>query len=167
MGIFLDCLEIFSDQCWTRNAEALLVWKEQCSPLWVGKVRSLFRMLAYFKDRQTWRIKGVLLHLMGFPNFSMDDLERMNDDTRWLSDMHICFALQWVAILFYISNMNGFKDCLWDCSKRDLWHGRKIQLLDTLFWPLIVSNLESFRDRYRAKLNLIECEYVVIPMFSS
>ena len=95
MGIFLDCLEIFSDQCWTRNAEALLVWKEQCSPLWVGKVRSLFRMLAYFKDRQTWRIKGVLLHLMGFPNFSMDDLERMNDDTRWLSDMHICFALQW------------------------------------------------------------------------
>lgn len=41
----------------------------------------------------------------------------------------------------------------------------KIQLLDTTFWPQLSEDPERFGERYRTRVNLLEYDFVVMPIF--
>ena len=57
------------------------------------------------------------------------------------------------------------RDSFRECEKRNLWGNLKIQLLDTPFWPLVTEYPERFTEKYRSRVNLLEHDFVVMPMF--
>jgi hypothetical protein len=48
---------------------------------------------------------------------------------------------------------------------RNIWGNRKIKLLDTTFWQTLTDDPARYRDGFRDKNNLLECDFAVIPMF--
>jgi hypothetical protein len=43
----------------------------------------------------------------------------------------------------------------------------KIQLLDTSFWSRLSEDPEKYGDRFRQNVNILQSDYVVMPMFES
>jgi hypothetical protein len=46
-----------------------------------------------------------------------------------------------------------------------IWGNTKILLLDTTFWPQLSSNPEKFTEKWRSKIDMVNYDYVVMPMF--
>jgi hypothetical protein len=59
------------------------------------------------------------------------------------------------------------RDCFLDCTERKIWGHLKIQLLDTGFWAVLSENPERFVERFRTRVNLLEYDFVVMPIFES
>lgn len=57
------------------------------------------------------------------------------------------------------------RECFRECLKKNVWGTDKIQLLDTTFWSRLSLDPERFVERFRRKVNLLECDFVVMPMF--
>jgi hypothetical protein len=50
-------------------------------------------------------------------------------------------------------------------SSKNIWGNLKITLLDTTFWPTMSNDPNKYHDRYRAKVDLLSHDFVVMPMF--
>jgi hypothetical protein len=59
------------------------------------------------------------------------------------------------------------RDSFHDCAHRNIWGNMKIQLLDTTFWPHLTEDPERFGERYRTRVNLLEYDFVVMPIFEA
>jgi hypothetical protein len=57
------------------------------------------------------------------------------------------------------------RDCFQDCVQRNVWGNRRIKLLDTTFWEQLAKDPDRYRDGFRKKNNLLECDFAVMPMF--
>jgi hypothetical protein len=91
----------------------------------------------------------------------------LKDDKQWLSDTPVTFCLLFVLFLIArvesISKVN--RDCFQDCAQQNIWGNRKIKLLDTTFWQQLSQDPDRYRDGFRKKNNLLEYDFVVMPMF--
>jgi len=92
-------------------------------------------------------------------------LERLKEDDKWLSDSHVTLGLQWVLLVFVYPPSKGSSDCFQDCVSRNVWGAMKIKLLDTSFWGILPDSPEKYGDRFQKKLNLLDYNFVVMPMF--
>jgi hypothetical protein len=52
-----------------------------------------------------------------------------------------------------------------DCAQQNLWGNLKIHLFDTRFWSLLSKEPEKFIERFRTKVNLLEYDFAIMPMF--
>jgi len=59
------------------------------------------------------------------------------------------------------------RDCYEDCKRRNIWGSLKILLLDTTFFSKLSKKPEDYNARFRAKVNLLEYDFVVMPMFGA
>lgn len=59
------------------------------------------------------------------------------------------------------------RDSFDDCVKKNVWGDLKILLLDTIFWATLSVNPEKYNEKYRSRVKLLECDFVVMPMFES
>ena len=86
--------------------------------------------------------------------------------TRNGSLIHILHS-DFSKVIFFItivpSNCN--RDCFRDCDSRGVWGNLKIKLLDTMVWQKLREKPEYFHERYQAKANLLESDFVLMPMF--
>lgn len=62
----------------------------------------LFCHLTHIEYRASRSITGVGFHLPNFPSFSVNDLQRLKTNFKWLSDSHLTFALRLVAFFCII-----------------------------------------------------------------
>jgi hypothetical protein len=149
-----------------RNTHALILWKERCVPQWVtGK--SLFGHFTYIKFSSPSAVKSVTLCPPKFQSFSLEDLERLKDDRKWLSDSHVTLILLLVSFSFGISLSEGNRDWFQDCSRQNIWGNLKIQLLDTFFWAHVSQDPERYGERLMSNLSLLEYDFLLMPMFNS
>jgi hypothetical protein len=101
-----------------------------------------------------------------FPTFSLDDLERVKDTDKWLSDTHVAFSLMFGPFFFCsVSTLIKHRDSFRDCAQRNIWGNLKIQMLDTPFWSQLTEDPDRFGERFRTRVNLLEHDFVVMPMF--
>ena len=70
-----------------------------------------------------------------------------------------------LSLIFVSSWSEILRDCYQDCDKSHVWGSATIKLLDTSFWQKLTENPDDFHERYRRKLNLLEYDFVVMPMF--
>lgn len=114
-------------------------------------------------------MRALNIQLPKFPSFSSTDLERLKDNSKWLTDSHVTFCLLFVFISFCSVNLNGpvhgTRDSYQQHSKQNDWGNLKITLLDTSFWPKMSVEPDAYRERYRAKVDLVGYDFVVMPMF--
>ena len=111
-------------------------------------------------------IKTVKLRSPNCQSFSDQDLARLKDERKWLSDTHVNFFLLFVFFLFVSSPLYEWNSHWYqDCQEQNIWGNVKICLLDTIFWPKFSTEPENFRERSRRKINLLEYHFAVMPMF--
>jgi hypothetical protein len=117
--------------------------------------------------RFTRPVKGINIRLPNFGHFQSIDLERLKSDRGWLSDAHVTLGLRYDLFFFVISLSELYhgRDCFQDCESRGIWGKTKIKLLDTLFWQKLSKDPEQYHERCRSKVNLLDCDYAVIPIF--
>jgi len=48
----------------------------------------------------------------------------------------------------------------------NIWGNNVIRLLDTTFWTSLSTKPKKFNKKFRERVNLLECDYAVMPMFS-
>jgi hypothetical protein len=113
-------------------------------------------------------VKSVIFRIPNFQSFSPVDLDRLKNDDKWLSDSHITFALQYVPLIrYFFPLLKRNRDCYNDCLGRGIWGDLKIQLLDTIFWAQLKGDPDKFVDRFRTKVDLLNQDFIVMPMFES
>jgi hypothetical protein len=93
------------------------------------------------------------------------DLERLKDDSRWLSDSHVTFALRWVLFSTSEVHLTTPRDCFCDVSIANVRGNLNIELLDTTFWQRLHENPEKYGEKQRKRENLLERDFAVMPMF--
>jgi hypothetical protein len=71
-----------------------------------------------------------------------------------------------VFFFVFLLSKSG-SDCFEDCLSRNVWGVMKIKLLDTSFWGLLSKTPENFGAKYQKKLNLLDYDFLVMPMFKS
>jgi hypothetical protein len=98
-------------------------------------------------------------------SFSILDLERLKDNDAWLSDSHVTLGLQWVLLVLVFLPSKPSSDCFQDCLHRNVWGTTKIKLLDTSFWDILSDSPERYGSRFQKKLNLLDYDFIVMPMF--
>jgi hypothetical protein len=69
------------------------------------------------------------------------------------------------AFSFVFPPSKGSSDCFQDGVRRNVWGAMKIKLLDTSFWGILSDSPEKYGDRFQKKLNLLDYNFVVMPMF--
>jgi len=57
------------------------------------------------------------------------------------------------------------RDSYFKYSAKNAWGNLKVTLLDTTFWSSMSVDPDKYHERYRAKVNLVGYDYVVMPMF--
>jgi hypothetical protein len=77
----------------------------------------------------------------------------------------LSFVSSFDFLKFYPSN--DHRDCFQDCARRNIWGGRKIILMDTTFWDKLTTHPDRYRDGFKEKNNLLDCDFAVIPMFKT
>ena len=119
-----------------------------------------------FSIRSRRTVSSITFRAPNFPIFSLGDLERLKDTDQWLSDTHLAFSLMCVSFLLCLASiLRQHRDSFREFGQRNTWGNLKIQLLDTSFWPLVTDYPERFTEGYRARVNLLEHDFVVMPMF--
>jgi hypothetical protein len=112
-------------------------------------------------------VKGIKFCAPNFPTFSLDDLERVKDTDKWLSDTHVAFTLMLGPFNFHsVSILIKHRDSIRDCTQRNIWGNLKIKLLDTPFWSQLSEDPDRFGERWRTRVNLLEHDFVVMPIFA-
>jgi hypothetical protein len=53
------------------------------------------------------------------------------------------------------------------CVEKEIWSGNKIRLVDTSFWTSLSKEPTKFNDKYRKRENILEYDFVVMPMHES
>ena len=71
-----------------------------------------------------------------------------------------------ISLLLYLY-LNENRDCFRDCGEKNIWANLKIQLLDTIFWTQLSKDPDRYTERFRTKTNLLEYDFVVMPMFKA
>ena len=112
-------------------------------------------------------VTGINFRDPKFTSFSLSDLKRMKETDKWLSDSHVNFILMFVLFFCSVSISMIHRDSFHDCTRRNIWGNMKIQLLDTTFWPHLTEDIERFVERYRTRVNLLEYDFVVMPIFEA
>ena len=51
------------------------------------------------------------------------------------------------------------------CPVENIWGNVKIKLLDTIFWTKLSATPDGYNEKYRKKTNLIDYDFVIMPMF--
>jgi len=114
-------------------------------------------------------VKGIDILPPLFQCFSLADLERLKSNGEWLTDSHITFSLLFVHRLFPHQSLKTFscvfRDCYQNLVKKNIWGDLKIKLLDTIFWTKLSDDPNRYNEKFRGKMNLLEYDYVVMPMF--
>ena len=131
------------------------------------KTSFLFLCFADIDYRANEIVQCVNMRPPYFSNFHSLDLERLKNDNKWLSDTHVTLGLLFV---FFFSPLvphisKHISDCFRDCTRRKIWGNKKIKLLDTMFWQQLSKDPDLYKDGYRRKNNLLECDFAVMPMF--
>lgn len=91
-------------------------------------------------------------------------MDRLNDDRSWLSDSHITLGLRYVPLQLLVSLSELNRHWFEHYSSQNIWGKLKIVVLDTSFWTLNSKEPERYREGYRKKLNIMEYDFVVMPM---
>jgi hypothetical protein len=120
-----------------------------------------------FKHSPHHKVNTVKLCTPNFQDFSKEDLLRLKDDKKWLSDSHVTLILQFVLFSLSLTPSKSNRDWFLVCAQRNTWGNLKIYLTDTFFWTHLSSDPESYGDRYRKRTGLLEYDFVVMPMFGS
>jgi hypothetical protein len=111
-------------------------------------------------------VTGIKFCTQKFPTFSLGDLERIKDTEKWLSDSHVAFSLMLAPVIFWsVSTLMKHRHSFGDSAQKHLWGNLKIQLLDTPFWSQLREDPDKFTEKYRSNVNLLEHDFVVMPMF--
>jgi hypothetical protein len=133
-------------------------------PRWCKKSLFIhFSHISLISSNRT--VKGIKFSVPNIPSFSLSDLERMKNTNKWLSDAHVTFCLMFVLYFWSVSILMKHRDSFRDCAQRNIWGNLKIQLLDTAFWAQLSEDAEMFVERYRARVNLLEYDFVLMPIF--
>lgn len=149
---------------WSSNS-ARILWNKRCAPPWAQQ-RSLVGYFIHIKCSTHRIVKGVKLCLPNFEAFSLQDLERLKNSNKWLSDSHVTLVLLFVPFSVVVSLSKWNSDWFRNCFSKNVWGNLKIHLLDTTFWTQLSVEPERYGERFRTKLGLLEYDYVVMPMFS-
>jgi hypothetical protein len=57
------------------------------------------------------------------------------------------------------------RDFYQNAASENIWGNVKIKLLDTIFWTKLSATPDGYNEKYRKKTNLIDYDFVVMPMF--
>ena len=85
-----------------RKKEALVLWNERSTPMSVMN-KAFFLPLSDLICSATPIVKSIDFGLSKFQSLSLEDLDRLKDHNRWLSDSHLILALLWVVFLSFLS----------------------------------------------------------------
>ena len=69
----------------------------------VGNMQFLVGYFIYIKYSSHRTVKSIKLCLPNFESFSLQDLERLKDDNKWLSDSHVTLILLFVLFFFCVN----------------------------------------------------------------
>jgi len=151
----------------SSHDEALALWAERCAPLLVTQ-QSLYIPFSDIRKRVT-AVRALNIRPPNFQPFSLTDLGRLKNNDKWLTDTHVTFSLLFVPIFFcrlYLINFLIFaRDSYQKYSLQNIWGNHQITVLDTIFWSKMSADPDAYHDRYRAKVNLVGYDFVVMPMF--
>jgi hypothetical protein len=116
------------------------------------------------KYRKIETIKSIVFLNKNIPTLSQNDVDRLNNDTSWLTDSHVNFALQYVLVYLPVSLSELSRHWFSSYSSKNIWGNLKIKLLDSTFWALITKEPYKFNKKFRDKYKLLEYDFVVVPM---
>lgn len=72
----------------------------------------------------------------------------------------ICFSGLNLLTIFPVA-----RDSYRKYSSKNIWGTLRIRVLDTTFWQKLLVNPEQYHSRVRAKIDLVSCDFAVMPIF--